>query len=215
MLGMDQIALIAAGPLIGTMSQHQADRVADDEGINVRHRQARYLIAAGLGAAAPIWMATLPGQVQLAGCILGWLLLAITMVDWATMLIPRWMTSALVLSGLTVTWVLTPHMLYLHAVAALLGWMSFFLIRWVYQGLRGKGGLGAGDAFLIASSGAWVGLAALPGLVVIAAAMGLVAHCASATVTRSGISLAHQMPFGPFLAIATWLTWTVGPLQFG
>ncbi|MEM7060430.1 MAG: A24 family peptidase [Pseudomonadota bacterium] len=215
MLDTAQIALIASGPLVGAISQRLAEYVARDEQIDVKDRWVRYLVATGFGLVVPIWVAVLPPHVHFVGCVLGWLLLAISMADWATMLIPRWMTFALILSGLATTWALTPDAFHMHTFAALLSWTSFQLITRAYRNFRGKDGLGAGDAVLIAGSGAWVGLSALPGLVVLAAVMGLLTHLAFGAFARSGLSLAHRMPFGPFLAIATWLTWAVGPLEFG
>ena len=72
--------------------------------------------------------------------------------------------------------------------------------------MRGREGLGRGDAKLLAAAGAWVGVRALPQVVLAAALAGLVA---AACLRLAGVRLGAQsaLPFGPFLALATWLVW--------
>jgi leader peptidase (prepilin peptidase)/N-methyltransferase len=76
----------------------------------------------------------------------------------------------------------------------------------VYRAIRGRDGLGGGDAKLLAAAGAWVGVRALPQVVLFAAIAGLVA---AAGLRIAGVRLGAQsaLPFGPFLALATWLVW--------
>ena len=70
----------------------------------------------------------------------------------------------------------------------------------------GAGGLGMGDAKLLAAIGAWLGLSLLPVTLFIAACSGLVA-AAGATLTGRRMTAATAIPFGPFLALAAWLLW--------
>jgi leader peptidase (prepilin peptidase)/N-methyltransferase len=69
--------------------------------------------------------------------------------------------------------------------------------------------LGGGDAKLLAASGAWLGTAALPLVVLFAAVAALMA---AVGLALAGLRLrAHTaLPFGPFLALATWLIWMFG-----
>jgi leader peptidase (prepilin peptidase)/N-methyltransferase len=70
--------------------------------------------------------------------------------------------------------------------------------------LRGREGLGQGDAKLLAAGGAWLGWEALPWVVLLAAMLGL----ALALFRRArGVALTREtaLPFGPPLALAIWI----------
>jgi len=77
--------------------------------------------------------------------------------------------------------------------------------------LRGREGLGQGDAKLLAAAGAWLGAYALPQVILVAA---LAALLAAAALRLSGreIRALSALPFGPFLAVAIWALWLFGPL---
>jgi leader peptidase (prepilin peptidase) / N-methyltransferase len=77
--------------------------------------------------------------------------------------------------------------------------------------LRRREGLGGGDAKLLAAAGAWVGAFALPQVILLAALSALVA---AGILRLAGIRLTAQsaLPFGPFLALATWVLWLCGPI---
>ena len=76
--------------------------------------------------------------------------------------------------------------------------------------MRGREGLGRGDAKLLAASGAWVGVGALPQVILLAA---IGALAAAGCLRLAGVRLGAQsaLPFGPFLAAATWILWLFGP----
>ena len=80
----------------------------------------------------------------------------------------------------------------------------------MFKQLRGKNGLGGGDAKLLAALGAWLGVAALPGLIFGAALLAVIAGLGRAVWRRH--TLNQPMPFGPWLAIAGWASLMVGPL---
>ncbi|MDQ2765335.1 MAG: prepilin peptidase, partial [Pseudomonadota bacterium] len=103
-------------------------------------------------------------------CALGWTLLALAWIDWTEFQLPDVLTLPLLLIGLTLTSVRQPQALTDHCLAAAFGYLSFQGLALGYRRLRGHDGLGGGDAKLIASAGAWCGLAALP-LVVLGSAM--------------------------------------------
>ena len=75
--------------------------------------------------------------------------------------------------GLAVAWAVDPGLLGDHALGALAGFASLAVIASVYRRVRGREGLGLGDAKLLAAAGAWLGWQALPSVVLIAAASGL------------------------------------------
>ena len=143
-------------------------------------------------------------------CLLGWWLLALAWIDIRRWLLPDPLTLPLVIAGLVVTAVLDPAGLTEHALGAALGYLSLRVVASLYRVLRAREGLGRGDAKLLAASGAWLGAGALPQVVLGAAVTGLfAAGCLQLVGLR--LRARSALPFGPFLALATWLVWLFGP----
>lgn len=86
------------------------------------------------------------------------------------------------------------------------GYGGLFLINAAYRLWRGRDGLGMGDAKLLAAAGAWLGILALPFLLLIASAAGLFAGIGLAVARRQGMGQL-MIPFGPFIAFAFFLLW--------
>ena len=173
----------------------------------------------GVELAAPgiaLWAAlAAPGPARLwLSCGLGWTLLALAWVDWEHFRLPDALTLPLVLAGLGATWLLDPGAMPEHAAAAALGYLAFRGIALGYRALRGRDGMGAGDAKLLAAAGAWVGAAALPGVVLGAALAGLGLALALRLSGRR-VTRATAVPFGPPLCAALWLTWLYGSIEGG
>ena len=158
------------------------------------------LVAAGADGAEGTWL----------DCVLGWWLLALGWIDLRRWLLPDVLTLPLVVAGLLAAAILDPDQLTDRSLGAALGYLGFRLIASVYRALRGREGLGQGDAKLLAASGAWVGASALPQVILVAAVSALLA---AACMRLAGMRLAAHsaLPFGPFLGLATWLIWVFGP----
>jgi prepilin signal peptidase PulO-like enzyme (type II secretory pathway) len=110
-------------------------------------------------------------------------------------------TLPLLLSGLVLSaFGFGPPML-ASVAGAIIGYVSLASIAFGYRLLRGHDGLGLGDAKLLAMLGAWIGVALLPQVLLIAALLGLA--CYAATRAFGGQLRANDaLPFGPFLAIS-------------
>ena len=143
-------------------------------------------------------------------CLLGWWLLTLGWIDLRCWLLPDVLTLPLVVVGLVAAALLDPEQLLDRALGAALGYLSLVAVAALYRALRGRDGLGRGDAKLLAASGAWLGASALPQVILLAA---LSALAAAGCLWLAGARLgAHSaLPFGPFLALATWLLWLCGP----
>ncbi len=143
-------------------------------------------------------------------CLFGWWLLTLGWIDLQRWLLPDVLTLPLVIAGLAAAAALDPEQLTDRALGAALGYLALRVIALLYRLLRGHEGLGHGDAKLLAASGAWVGTSALPQVVLGAAVSALVA---AACLRLAGVRLDARsaLPFGPFLALATWLIWLLGP----
>ena len=146
--------------------------------------------------------------------LLGWALLVLSLIDLKDRILPDCLTLPLVVAGLGMSWMLDPGNLWLHALAAGTGFLASLAIDMAYRRFRGRSGLGRGDAKLIAASGAWVSLSGLPSVILIASATALIWVVLRRRGTAN-LSAATVVPFGPFLALATWIVWLHGPLRLG
>ena len=156
------------------------------------------------------WAVTaVPGALLWPTCLLGWILLALSWIDARHMILPDLLTLPLIVAGLLVTAIVTPDLLADHGLAAALGYLALATTALVYRRLRGREGLGGGDAKLLAALGAWVGLETLPVVLFLAACLGL-AFAAAGALSGKSMTATTAIPFGPFLAAAGWLCWLYG-----
>src|SRR5271169_5143020 len=151
------------------------------------------------------------GQGAWLDCLLGWWLLALGWIDLRSWLLPDALTLPLTVAGLAASFLFDPDQLVNRALGAALGYASLMTIAALYRALRGREGLGGGDAKLLAASGAWLGAAALSQIILLAA---LSALAAAACLRLAGIRLGihSALPFVPFLALATWVLWLFKPI---
>jgi leader peptidase (prepilin peptidase)/N-methyltransferase len=91
--------------------------------------------------------------------------------------------------------------------------LAFRGLSLAYRRLRHREGLGQGDAKLFAAAGAWLGTAALPQVILLATAAAL-AMATGLALAGTRLRADTALPFGPFLALAIWLIWLFGPLEF-
>jgi leader peptidase (prepilin peptidase)/N-methyltransferase len=134
-------------------------------------------------------------------CFLGWTLLAVAWIDVEHLILPDILTLPLLLAGLAVVGWETPDKLGDHALAAACGYLLFRGIAYCYRRLRGREGLGDGDAKLLAAGGAWLGLLSLDALILVAAGIGLTG-AVIAWLGGRRLDLASTVPFGAALALA-------------
>jgi leader peptidase (prepilin peptidase)/N-methyltransferase len=139
-------------------------------------------------------------------CLLGWWLLALGWIDLRSYLLPDALTLPLVVAGLAGAVWLDPASLPAAALGAALGYLGLRTVAWAYHLVRGREGIGQGDAKLLAASGAWLGAAALPQVILFSASAALVAAL-GLRLAGARIGARSALPFGPFLASATWLLW--------
>jgi leader peptidase (prepilin peptidase)/N-methyltransferase len=162
--------------------------------------------------ALALWRGGAPDPtVLLLSPILGVALIALSEWDRTAFRLPDAITIPLVLSGLGAAGLMGTGVAW-HALSAALGLMLILLVDWGYRAWRGRAGIGMGDAKLFAASGAWLGAQALPTVLLWAciAALGmlLLAH-----ILGRRVAATTAVPFGSFLAFATWLVWCLGPLH--
>jgi len=133
------------------------------------------------------------------GLILTALLIALTFIDADTQYLPDSLTLPLIWLGLLFNLNGTFVPLKSAVLGAVFGYMSLWLLCFIYKLLTGKIGMGNGDFKLLAALGAWLGVGILPVLVFMAALIGLI----GAIIGR--VAKGQYFAFGPSLAIAGWI----------
>lgn len=135
--------------------------------------------------------------------LLSWGLLAMSLIDVDHQLLPDvlvlpllWLGLVLNSGGLLAT---LPDALW----GAVIGYISLWMVFWVFKVITGKDGMGYGDFKLLALLGAWGGWQILPMTLLIASLLGVFAGLVLMRLRKSPASL--PMPFGPCLAIAGWI----------
>jgi leader peptidase (prepilin peptidase)/N-methyltransferase len=166
--------------------------------------------------AAALWaVLTVDAGAVWVSCGLGWTLLAIGWIDARHLWIPDRLSLALAAAGLLWAASGDDGRFGAHAIGVAAGLLAFSAVAVAYRRLRGRDGLGFGDAKLLAAGGAWVAWPGLPGIVLIAAVTALAGALAGALLAgRDGQRLraTTRLPFGPFLCLGIWLVWLYGPL---
>jgi leader peptidase (prepilin peptidase)/N-methyltransferase len=159
-----------------------------------------------------LWGASVvSGDVLIATCIFGWTLLVLGIIDAKHFLLPDSLCAFLALSGLVATLGLVRQEFVNHLIGGFAGVLFFILLATLYRKIRGREGVGLGDAKLMGAIGLWLGWQALPTVVLFAAVLGLLSVCIS-SLTGKSLSFSLRLPLGTFLAVAAWIVWLYGPL---
>ncbi len=129
-----------------------------------------------------------------------WFLIAMSFTDLDTQLLPDELTLPLMWLGLLVNLEGTFVPLREAVLGAAAGYLSLWLVYWLFRALTGKEGIGYGDFKLLAALGAWLGWMMLPLILLLSSAVGATFGIVMIALKR------HQrdrpIPFGPFLAAA-------------
>ncbi len=131
-------------------------------------------------------------------------LLAMSAIDAQTRLLPDSLTLPLLWAGLIVNFDDTFATLHAAVAGAIVGYLFLWCIYWLFRFARGVEGMGYGDFKLLAALGAWLGWAALPQVVLIAAVTGAVVGLVAMGSGR--LRFEEPLPFGPFLALGGVIT---------
>lgn len=135
-------------------------------------------------------------------------LVALAGIDLRTRLLPDQLTLPLLWLGL----VAAMEHLYVQPKPAVLGVMAGYLslwsVYWLFKQLTGKEGMGHGDFKLLAAIGAWTGLSGVLPTILLSSLVGAVVG--SLWLAAKGRDKATPIPFGPYLAIAGWISFMWG-----
>jgi len=158
-------------------------------------------------AVASVWRFGFGWQ-GFGAALLSCYLVALSGIDLRTRLLPDQLTLPLMWLGL----IGSLDNLYMPAKPALLGaiagYVSLWLVWWLFKQITGKEGMGRGDFKLLAALGAWVGLSGVLPIILISSLVGAV--IGSVWLGIKGRDRATPIPFGPYLAIAGWIVFFWG-----
>jgi leader peptidase (prepilin peptidase)/N-methyltransferase len=145
----------------------------------------------------------------LAACGLLWALIALTFIDFDTQLLPDSITLPLLWAGLFVNMFELFVPLRTALIGAIAGYLSLWLVYWMFKLIRGKEGMGYGDFKLLAALGAWMGWQMLPLIVLLSSVVGAVIGLL--LIVFKGRDHSVPLAFGPYLAIAGAIALFYGP----
>lgn len=139
-----------------------------------------------------------------AALLLTWALIALSMIDVDHQLLPDSITLPFLWLGLILS--LFPVFADMRSslIGAVAGYLSLWTVYQLFRVLTGKEGMGFGDFKLLALLGAWMGWQSLPVIVLLSSAVGAV--FGGAMIAIQGRDRHQPIPFGPYLAIAGWIT---------
>ncbi|GAC06666.1 A24 family peptidase [Paraglaciecola agarilytica] len=144
----------------------------------------------------------------LAGVVMTWILVALIFIDIDTMLLPDQLTLPLLWMGLLFS-IVNPAVTSADSIiGATVGYLSLWSVYWAFKLLTGKEGMGYGDFKLLAALGAWMGWQYLAIVVLMSSLVGAVIGIS--VLSFQGKDKGQAIPFGPYLAIAGWLTLLYG-----
>ena len=133
-----------------------------------------------------------------------YILVALLFIDLDKMLLPDQLTLPLLWLGLLLS---TQHIFVGTTdaiIGAAAGYLSLWSVYWLFKLATGKEGMGYGDFKLLAALGAYTGWQGLPIIILLSSFVGAIAGILIMVIQNKGKSLA--IPFGPYLAVAGWLT---------
>lgn len=107
-----------------------------------------------------------------------------------------------------------PREISMRLAAGAVGYSVLRLSACAHEVVRGQAGFGAGDARLYAVAGLWLGLTGLPGCLVYATFSALVSAVIALRLGEVD-DMQEPVPFGPHLSLGIWLSYVMGPVEFG
>ncbi|QSP94500.1 prepilin peptidase [Marinobacter salinisoli] len=172
---------------------------------------ARYPIIEALTAAFSVVTIVLlgPSEAALWALLLVWALVALTVIDLDTQLLPDNITLPLMWLGLVLNYFSVFTDFSSAFWGAVAGYLSLWSVYWLFKLVTGKEGMGHGDFKLLAALGAWLGWQLLPAIILLSSIVGAVVGISLMIFKQHGREV--PIPFGPYLAAAGLLCLWFGP----
>lgn len=140
----------------------------------------------------------------MAVLVFTWFLIAMTVIDIDHQLIPDSLSLSLLWLGLA----LNAFWFFVSPTDAIIGALAGYLSLWsfvhLFKIITGKQGMGHGDFKLFAAFGAWLGWQPLLLIILLSSFVGAIVGIGS--ILFKFTERGAPIPFGPFLAIAGWIS---------
>lgn len=138
-----------------------------------------------------------------AALILTWCLIALSMIDFDTQLLPDDITLPLLWLGLGLSLFAVFTDMQSSIIGAMVGYLSLWSIYHIFRLVTGKEGMGYGDFKLFAVFGAWLGWQCLPIVILLSSLVGAIVGLS--LIAFKGRDKNIPIPFGPYIAAAGWI----------
>ena len=140
--------------------------------------------------------------------LFSWCLIAASGIDIGHKLLPDSMTLPMMWLGILLGFQNVFVDLSSSVIGAMAGYMSLWTVYIVFKVITGKEGMGHGDFKLLAMLGAWMGWKMLFVIILTSSLVGAIVGISMILLKKT--SRATQIPFGPYLAAAGWISLLYG-----
>ncbi|HDP88532.1 MAG TPA: prepilin peptidase [Thioalkalivibrio sp.] len=171
-------------------------------GMRISFQYPAVELAAAVLAMVVAWHFGVTWQ-TLAALGLTWTLLALSVIDIRTQLLPDVITLPLLWAGIILNFGGLFTNLESAVLGAIMGYMALWTVYQLFRLLTGKEGMGFGDFKLLAALGAWLGWEYLPLIILLSAVVGAVVGLS--LIALRGRDRNIPIPFGPYLAGGGWI----------
>ena len=174
------------------------------------HISAQYPLVELFTGIISFWVAWHFGVTVQTACalIFSWSLIAASGIDIDHKLLPDSITLPLLWLGILLGFFGVFVDLESSVIGAMAGYMTLWSVYFVFKLITGKVGMGHGDFKLLAMLGAWIGWKLLFVIILTSSVVGATVGITMILLKKQ--TRATQIPFGPYLAGAGWITLLYG-----
>lgn len=144
-----------------------------------------------------------------AAVLFTYLMIVLCFIDLRHQLLPDTITLGTLWIGLIFNCFSLFTSLHSAVLAVVIGYLLLWMTAWLFSLIRHKQGMGHGDFKMLAAVGAWLGLFNMLHTLLLAVFMGILISVLLITLKR--VTWHRPIPFGPFIALAAWITLLTGP----
>jgi len=136
--------------------------------------------------------------------LLSWALLTLSVIDYDHQLLPDDITLTFLWIGIFINMFGMFTNLQSSVIGAIAGYGILWLVYMLFKILTGKEGMGYGDFKLLAMLGAWLGWQQIPLIIILSSLCGAIIGIGLIVIRKHDKS--RPIPFGPYLAMAGWIS---------